>query len=90
MLRVCSRRGINAISMVWHKHIEEPRQVTMFSAPGAHRAIIESASPSAVRHLILIAARNENGATYSCQSACFRSLRNRGTCNSIRQPGGAE
>lgn len=90
MLRVCSLRGINAISSLWRKQIEELRQVAMLSVQGAHRAIIESATPSAFRHLILIAARYENGSTYALQSALFRSPRNLGACNSICQPGGAK
>jgi len=90
MLRVCSLRGINAISSLWRKQIDEPRQVAMFSARGAHQAITESATPSAFRHLILIVARYENGSTHTLQSALLRSPRNLGTRNSICQPGGAK
>lgn len=90
MLRVCSLRRINAISSLWRKQIDEPRQVAKFSVQGAHRAITESATPSAFRHLILIAARYENGFTCTLQSALLRAPRNLETCNSICQPGGAK
>jgi hypothetical protein len=90
MLRVCSLGGINAMPRVWRKQSEEPWQVTMYSARGALSAIIESASPSTFRHLIMTAARTENGPAYGLQSACFDTPSNLGTCNSVYQPGGAK
>ena len=90
MLRVCSLRGITAISILWHEQSEVSRRVALFSEPRALRAIIGSVTTSACRRPIMIAARIEYCPIYSVQSARISSPRNLGKCNSIWQPGGAK
>lgn len=90
MLRVCSLRGIAAISILWRKKSEESRQVTYFSEPRTLRAIIGSVTTSACCRPIMIAARITYCPINSVQFARISSPRNLGKCNSIWQPGGAK
>ena len=90
MLRVCSLRGIAAISILWREKSEESRQVAFFSEPRALRAIIASVTTSACCRPIMIAARITYCPINSVQSARTSSPRNLGKCNSIWQPGGAK
>ena len=90
MLRVCSLRGIAAISILWREKSEESRQVTFFSEPRTLRAIIGSVTTSACCRPIMNAARIKYCPIYSVHSARFSSPRNLGKCNSIWQPGGAK
>ena len=90
MLRVCSTRGITAISILWRKKSEESRQVAIFSELGALRAIIGLDTTSALHRIVMFAARIKHGDTYPLQSTSFPSPRDLVMCNSIWQPGGAK
>ena len=90
MLRVCSLRGIAAISILWREKSEESRQVALFSEPRALRANIGSVTTPACCRPIMIAARITYYPINSVHSARTSSPRNLGKCNSIWQPGGAK